>query len=520
MAGLALAPATAQLGAALPAAAQADHRKISLAIGVNAYRHLDRLQRATNDAAAIQARLTSFGYAGRPCLDPDRAAFETAINDFIGALRPDTSALLFYAGHGFQAGGSNYLTSVETSANADSLYASSIELAALLKRIAERRPRQAVVVLDACREFPWQSGDAEQRKGFASILAPGGFYIAYSAGSGELALDDLGEGDTSPNSVFTRALLTQLRADASIDAAMKSARAEVTCLAASVQHPQHPAIYDQTTEMLTLGGAAAPAMVFTPGAGALPRTLVLVIAQEGEGPSRLKAPPQDLKMVATAFRGLGAEVRTALNPDRAQVERLLDDAGAAQGLDQVVLYWTGDGCYSETRDGPEAMFIVRVREQRPQDQAVQAVTLAEVVRRLKHDQRRTIVLADMCLQSQPATLFAEPGPGERGALGVLMRGGASEKSSMLGQCAAIFATGFGALSMDAYDGKAHSPFAGAIANALGRPGLTLRDFATVIRNEVDEMTDSQQIPAMFGVTDVIRRPFVQPRGCVQAPEVG
>ncbi len=507
-AGLAgLAPARRRVAESVK---PAEGRRVSLTIGVDAYRHLDPLKRAGADANAMHARLTALGYGGATCLNPDRARFEDEIEAFVGRIDPESSVVLFYAGHGFQAGGSNYLTSIETSGNAEALFPSSIELAPLLSRISAKTPRQAMIVLDACREFPWIPGGAGQRVGFSSIQAPGGFYIVYAAGSGELALDDLGDSDPHPNSVFTRAFLKQLHPNVSMDMAVKSTRAEVTCLAATVNHPQHPAIYDQSTEELTLAGEPLRTRLSPPGAGRLDRTLVLIVAQEGSKSARLRAPPEDLKLVGSAFRSLGAEVRSALNPDLATVERMLDEAARAPQFDQVVVYWSGNGCHAGPADAAEAMFMIRIDDHQ---EAIVALTLAEMVRRLRAPGRRNILLADMCLDNRPASSFVAPGPGDRNSLTVLLRGDDASKRDDFGEFAALFATTFGAISQDTAEGAVHSPFAGAVANALSRPGLSLRDFATVVKNEVEDLTDGTQSPGLFGVRDVFHRPFVQPRGC-------
>ena len=157
--------------------------------------------------------------------------------------------------------------------------------------------------------------------------------------------------------------------------------------------------------------------------------------------------------------------------------------------------------------------MIRIDDQM---KACSGISLAEVLRRLDAPRRRVVVLGDICLDRQPRTIFAAPGPGDSSALGLLMRGGETEKRETLGDCAALFATAFGAISQDIVEGAVHSPFAGAVANALGRPGLSLRDFAGVVRNEVDDMTDGSQAPALFGVRQVTTPVFVRPRGCALA----
>lgn len=538
----------ARLGAALPilaggapATAQpaGPAKRVAFTVGVDSYRHLEALKRARSDARAVDARLAAIGYRTTVSLDPDRKRFDQDLERFVAQITPDTSAIFFYAGHGFQAGGANYLTSVDTSGNADALYPSSIPLAGLLERIAERRPRQGIVILDACREVPWTPGGPKQREGFASVIAPGGFYIAYAAGSGELALDRLGDDDPDPNSVFTRALLKQLSPDASIDAAVRAARSEVTCLAATVDHPQHPAIYDQMATEFSLRGEQIRVRAIPPGAGALPRTLALVIGHERAQGFLLRAPPHDVTLLTRVLGGLGAEVWPALNPPADDVLAMLDKA-AASDAEQIVVYWSGNGFSAEGRQTTDAVFLTKIEETPGGKPRVSGVLLGEIARRLAKPGRRLAVLGDVCLDKVPAGEFqfahaeregrvervgfalSQPrpkagGPAWDDALGLLMRAVPdATKQQALGDIVALFATGYGAYADDVAEGYAHSPFANALANALARPGLSFREFASVVRDEVEDMTEARQSPLLVGTRAMARSIFVHPRACLAA----
>lgn len=526
-------PANAQVGGAAS-------RRLAFTVGVDSYRHLETLKRARADARAINERLTAIGYRATTCLDPDRERFNRDLELFLAQITPETSAIFFYAGHGFQAGGANYLTSIETSGNADTLYPSSIPLAELLERIAARNPRQGIVILDACREVPWTPGGPKQREGFASVIAPGGFYIAYAAGSGELALDRLGDDDPDPNSVFTRALLKQLSPDASIDAAVRAARSEVTCLAATVDHPQHPAIYDQMPTELSLRGEQIRVRAIQPGAGALPRTLALVIGHERALDTRLLAPPHDVALLSRIFGGLGTEVWPALNPSVSEVLAMLDRA-AATDAEQILVYWSGNGFSVEAPHKTDALFLTQVQESAEGRPRASGVLLGEMARRLGKPGRRIAVFGDVCLRTISAGDFefaqAEPqarierigfavsqtrpkttAPVWEDALGVLMRATPDAvKHKALGDFVTLFATGYGAYADDVAEGHAHSPFANALANALARPGLSFREFASVVRDEVEDMTGARQSPLLVGTRAMSRSIFVHPRACLAPP---
>jgi hypothetical protein len=513
-----------------PVFGQTAGRQVALAIGVNRYEYVEKLTRPIADAEAIALKLKSIGYEAQAVPDPDRSTFNRSVDAFIESIGPGTSAIFFFAGHGFQSGGANYLTTRETKASKDQIYETSIALKDVLARMAARRPRQGIVILDACREASWVPGTIAQRQGFSGIEAPSGFYVVYSAGSGELALDDLGEGDKNPNSVFTRAFLKKLDAHVSIDEAVKAARPEVTCLAGTVNHPQHPATYDQTSAELTLAGEPVSGRrSVLKAAGVLPKTRALLVAVEGEDAMRLIAPRADVRFLADRLRAFDVEPTVLINPTLSQVEKALADL-AGVDAENVLVYWSGHGGYVDYGAGQrDAAFVLHVDPN--SSKATEVVTLGGMARKLRAPGRRTLVLADTCLVEVILAAADDPQLVRAGfalsgvesakdapALSVMMGSliGDDEKQAKVGNTAVLFAGGFGTPALDIAPGMSRGPFSTAIANALTRPGLSVRDFASVVRDDVEDITGGMQSPLLLGVRTATLAPLVVQRSGCQA----
>lgn len=501
-------------GAAL-AQVKAPAQRVSVAIGLNAYQWLDPLKRAEADALAINRRLKTIGYETLQALNPTRAQLDATIGDFVERIGPDTSAIFYYAGHGFEAGGANYLTVRDTSPTRDQLFTSSVGLSDVLARIAARRPKQAIIVLDACREASWLKGADRDRQGFTSVVAPNGFYIVYSAGSGEFALDHLGDGDRDPNSVFTRAFIKYIEPDLCVDEVVKAARVEVTRAAAAIGHPQHPSTYDQTSQTRSLRGDVV-ARRGEASAGDLPRTLALLIGVEDAYGLRLIAPSADVQLVARALSSMGAEVRTLFNPDLAGVRELLREA-AASDAEHIMVYWTGLGGCLGPSGREDTIFLTRFQCVESRVLEDQTMTLSEMLGILRSEQRRVTVFGDVCLDRVDAPGQTGPGdPASRGGTVVNTFAGLqratledSESDGGLGDAAVMFATGLERATLDVVDGRTHGAFALGLANALARPGVSLRDATRVVRREVETMTDRMQAPFVVGTRGALSAPLVQ-----------
>ena len=190
--------------------------RVALVIGNGKYVHAGALPNPANDAREVAMALRDIGFDVSQGSDLDRNGMERLIRDFMRKLSGSKIALLFYAGHGMQIGGRNYLVPVdarlETSAD---LSFETIELDRLLDSLADPQ-RATVVILDACRDNPLARSFAGKLgaarsgavgAGLAAYANPGtGTLIAFATAPDKVALD--GQGANSP---FTLGLVKHLR---------------------------------------------------------------------------------------------------------------------------------------------------------------------------------------------------------------------------------------------------------------------------------------------------------------------
>ncbi|MGE3986413.1 caspase family protein [Pseudorhodoplanes sp.] len=199
--------------ALVPAAAR---ERVALVIGNGKYVHAGELPNPANDARAMTQALRSIGFEVADGIDLDRDAMERLIRDFLRKSSGAKVAILFYAGHGMQIDGRNYLVPIDAKLEvATDLNFETIDLDRLLDSLNDPQ-RATVVMLDACRDNPLArsfasrlgaSRSAAVGTGLAAYTNPGtGTLIAFATAPGKVALD--GQGTNSP---FTTGLVRHLR---------------------------------------------------------------------------------------------------------------------------------------------------------------------------------------------------------------------------------------------------------------------------------------------------------------------
>ena len=202
--------------AAVPAA---PGKRIALVIGNAAYPQ--PLLNPVNDARAMAERLRRLGFEVLLRTDITAAQLQKASAEFSTQARGADIALVFYAGHGAQAGEANYVLPLGANMNALSataIAAQGVSVSSLAGDLQRTGARGAVLILDACRQeytrggamLPVPGGSNAVSHGFADTQAPRGVVIAYSAGPGALARDFWSP--DSRNSPYTSALLDALDA--------------------------------------------------------------------------------------------------------------------------------------------------------------------------------------------------------------------------------------------------------------------------------------------------------------------
>lgn len=182
--------------AALLWSAPAHAARVALVVGNDTYEHAGRLVAAEADARLVAGALQQQGFEVDLVVNADRYEFETAIADFRISARGAEVALFYYAGHGVQHDGRNFLLPVDTElSDAALLDAQTIALdQELLGPLAQAGAPLNLIFLDACRNNPfaaqWTSEDrAARRGGLAEVTAAPGFIVAFATAPGAVARD-------------------------------------------------------------------------------------------------------------------------------------------------------------------------------------------------------------------------------------------------------------------------------------------------------------------------------------------
>ena len=180
-------------------------RRVALVIGNSAYEHTQALDNPRNDARLMAKTLKSQGFEVLEHIDVDYKRMKRAINAFTGKLEEygrDTVGLIFYAGHGLQSRGQNYLVPVDAQIQKEGdIEIETISSRALLSGVRYAGNRLNIVILDACRNNPYRGIFRSASRGLARIDAPVGSLIAFSTAPGTVAEDG-----KQTNSPYTNAL--------------------------------------------------------------------------------------------------------------------------------------------------------------------------------------------------------------------------------------------------------------------------------------------------------------------------
>lgn len=196
------------LALAGPAAAE---KRVALVIGNSAYQNITRLDNPRNDAELMGDTLAGLGFAligGHAQLDLDKSALETAVQSFGRQVQGADVALFYYAGHGVQVGGSNYLVPVTANPTREAdVDFQMVDINLVLRQMQGSGTRLNVVILDACRNNPFGArGLRSSDGGLAQMRAPEGTLISYATQPGSVAQD--GSDGHSP---YTSALAKTLK---------------------------------------------------------------------------------------------------------------------------------------------------------------------------------------------------------------------------------------------------------------------------------------------------------------------
>jgi Caspase domain len=185
--------------------------RVALVVGNSAYKNVSLLDNPANDARLLAETLRGLGFklvGDGPQLDLDKAAFDNAVQSFGNQLQGADVGLFYYAGHGVQIRGTNYLVPV----NANPTKEADVDFQMLDANLVLRQMEGAgtklnIVILDACRNNPFGGqGLRTAASGLAQMQAPEGTLISFATQPGNVAQDG-----TDGDSPYTEALVQTIR---------------------------------------------------------------------------------------------------------------------------------------------------------------------------------------------------------------------------------------------------------------------------------------------------------------------
>ncbi len=180
-------------------------KRVALVIGNGAYKN-SPLKNPPNDAKAMTRSLQSLGFTVFSKINASKKEMRRAIDDFGTEIRNGGVGLFYYAGHGVQFEGKNYLLPIDADIVSElDVDDEAVSVDRVLARMEDAKNRMNIVVLDACRNNPFASTFRSVSRGLAQMKAPAGTFIAYATAPGSIAAD--GDG---ANGLYTQELLKEI----------------------------------------------------------------------------------------------------------------------------------------------------------------------------------------------------------------------------------------------------------------------------------------------------------------------
>jgi len=184
-------------------------KRLALVIGNGQYKSANKLANAENDARAIENTLIEMGFKVIKIENAGQITIKKGIDQFGNELPNFDVGLFYYAGHGIQFAGENYLMPVDAIlSNEQDVEYNCVAVGRVLAKMEYAGTNTNIIILDACRDNPFEQSwsRSTKSKGLAFIDAPSGSLIAYATSPGKTAADGMGA-----NGLYTEALLKYIK---------------------------------------------------------------------------------------------------------------------------------------------------------------------------------------------------------------------------------------------------------------------------------------------------------------------
>lgn len=187
---------------------QPQMKRLALVIGNSSYRELTKLQNPVNDARAMAIALEKLGFEVMKYENLSHSDMKRAIGEFGVALDQYEVGLFYYAGHGVQYDGTNYLIPIDANISHEAeIEYECVDAGRVLSKMEMMQTKVNIIILDACRDNPFKfsSSRSVANPGLTGMDAPVGSIIAYATAPGRAASDGTGK-----NGLYTEELLSYM----------------------------------------------------------------------------------------------------------------------------------------------------------------------------------------------------------------------------------------------------------------------------------------------------------------------
>ncbi|MCE7992335.1 MAG: caspase family protein [Roseivirga sp.] len=184
------------------------NKRKALVIGCSEYEHVGKLRNPINDAVRMAQKLECLGFEVILKKNPQLKDLKSSFLSFESVLGVDDIGLLFFAGHGIQVQGENYLVPVDALVDStNQISATCVKLDDLLLKMGASEALIKIILLDACRNNPFDRNMTQRvlRSGFAPTNAAAGFFIGYATAPGQVASDGTGN-----HGLYTGSILEEI----------------------------------------------------------------------------------------------------------------------------------------------------------------------------------------------------------------------------------------------------------------------------------------------------------------------
>ena len=316
------------------AAAKATERRVALVIGNGAYAE-GALRNPPNDARAMGEALRTLGFEVEVITDASRKRMLDAVREFGRKLTAGGVGLFYYAGHGMQVKGANYLIPVGVDiATEEDVQSEALDANTVLSRMDAAKNQANLVILDACRNNPFARSFRSGTRGLAQMEAPSGTFVAFATAPGSTASDGDGQ-----NGLYTQHLLQSMKVPGlSVEDVFKRVRISVKQASRDQQVPWDSS--SLTGEFFFKPGSPQDAAIEP-----APVPAPVAVTRSLEGWIQWQ----------TEFDAEIASLRTTLADPKATLDGKLKALLEAQGR------WTENNPYSEKDDEHRAWLLEQVR---------------------------------------------------------------------------------------------------------------------------------------------------------------